>query len=407
MEQHAISSDLIRGHIDNIILHTLLNGDKFAQQISDAIEEKSNGDYKINQATLYSSLKRLENLKHVNSYWYDSSSGRRKYFKLTDLGRKTVEENLSSWAYSCTIINKLMDCEPKPVIKVQYIEKEIPVPSPISPTFAPVKEEKTENLTDNLTTTAPKEVKAEGDATAKQDVNFRSILNALIKTTTAQTPEQTELPPLEKDDQNVELSTEKLKFNDTLDCTDYNAHKATNNGKIDFGDLTLQAAKEGYKIKISSKDSAVSEGSLFINKLKACASVLLLLLMVVEFLFINFKFNSLLNINALYTCLISAFILVFPTVCVVKYLKNPRKKTSKSSFGDEVLTSTIVIFNLLLITFAANLLCNVDFMDTFTILLSFIIPTILYLDVILYFVFKVVISKLRFCKSNIKIKKPL
>ena len=41
MEQKAISSDLIRGHIDTIILHTLLSGDKHAQQISDAIEEKS------------------------------------------------------------------------------------------------------------------------------------------------------------------------------------------------------------------------------------------------------------------------------------------------------------------------------------------------------------------------------
>ena len=41
MEQHTISSDLIRGHIDTIILHALVDGDKYAQQISDAIEEKS------------------------------------------------------------------------------------------------------------------------------------------------------------------------------------------------------------------------------------------------------------------------------------------------------------------------------------------------------------------------------
>ena len=82
MEQHAISSDLIRGHIDTIILHTLLDGDKYAQQISDSIEEKSEKEYKINQATLYSSLKRLESLRFVKSYWNDSETGRRKYFNL-------------------------------------------------------------------------------------------------------------------------------------------------------------------------------------------------------------------------------------------------------------------------------------------------------------------------------------
>ena len=60
--ENSISSDLIRGHIDTIILHSLTSGNKYAQQISDFIEEKSDNKYVINQATLYSSLKRLENL---------------------------------------------------------------------------------------------------------------------------------------------------------------------------------------------------------------------------------------------------------------------------------------------------------------------------------------------------------
>ena len=98
MEQQAISSDLIRGHIDTIILHTLINGDQFAQQISDSIEPKSDSVYKINQATLYSSLKRLESLKHVKSYWNDSDSGRRKYFSLTESGKNFVETNMSKIA---------------------------------------------------------------------------------------------------------------------------------------------------------------------------------------------------------------------------------------------------------------------------------------------------------------------
>ena len=406
MEQRAISSDLIRGHIDNIILHTLLNGDKFAQQISDAIEEKSNGDYKINQATLYSSLKRLENLKHVNSYWYDSTSGRRKYFKLTDLGRTVIEENLSNWSYSCSIINKLMNCEPKPIYKVQYIEKEIP--NPIQQT-SPVIENKNENNVSIIDQKVEqKEIKnaVENDSVSNQDINFRSILNGLVKATAVQTQEQTQLSSLEKVDEIAENLTEKMKFNDTLDSTDYNAHKANNNGKIDFGDLTLQAAKEGYKIKISSKDSAVLVGSLFVNKLKACSSVLLLFLMVFELLIINVKYGALLNMSALSTCLASAFILLFPTICVAKFLKNSKKLTAKRFYGDEILTSAIVAFNLLLITFAANLLCNVDFTDTYTILLSLVIPMLLYLDVFLYFIIKHFISKLKFCKNNTQQKKP-
>ena len=37
----SISSDLIRGHIDTIILHALTENDKYAQQISEVIESKS------------------------------------------------------------------------------------------------------------------------------------------------------------------------------------------------------------------------------------------------------------------------------------------------------------------------------------------------------------------------------
>ena len=62
MEQ-SINSDLIRGHIDTIILRSLSDGDKFPQEISDYVFKISNENYSINQATLYSSLKRLETTK--------------------------------------------------------------------------------------------------------------------------------------------------------------------------------------------------------------------------------------------------------------------------------------------------------------------------------------------------------
>ena len=132
MEKKAISSDLIRGHIDTIILYSLFDEDKHAQQISDSIEQKSNNEYKINQATLYSSLKRLENLKHVSSYWNEADDGRRKFFHLTEQGKYLVENNLSDWSYSKNIIDRLMDCEApvkteeKIVYVVKEVEKEVP-----------------------------------------------------------------------------------------------------------------------------------------------------------------------------------------------------------------------------------------------------------------------------------------
>lgn len=105
----GISADLIRGHINTIILRCLYDEDKYGYDIINEIEKKSGGMYTIKQPTLYSALKRLESLKYVESYYGDvSNGGRRKYFSLTDLGKSITEQNLSEWEYSRTIIDSLI-----------------------------------------------------------------------------------------------------------------------------------------------------------------------------------------------------------------------------------------------------------------------------------------------------------
>ena len=105
----SISSDLIRGHINTIILRTLYDGDKYGYEIINEIEEKSKGQYSLKQPTLYSALKRLESQDFVTSYWGGvSNGGRRKYFQITDKGRQVVEQNLAEWEYSRTVIDSLI-----------------------------------------------------------------------------------------------------------------------------------------------------------------------------------------------------------------------------------------------------------------------------------------------------------
>ena len=62
-----ISSDLIRGHINTIILRSLYDGDKYGYDIINEIEKKSGGLYTMKQPTLYSALKRLESIRVESS----------------------------------------------------------------------------------------------------------------------------------------------------------------------------------------------------------------------------------------------------------------------------------------------------------------------------------------------------
>ena len=105
----SISSDLIRGHINTIILRTLYESDKYGYEIINEIEEKSKGQYSLKQPTLYSALKRLESQDYVTSYWGGvSNGGRRKYFQITDKGKAIVEQNRAEWEYSRTVIDSLI-----------------------------------------------------------------------------------------------------------------------------------------------------------------------------------------------------------------------------------------------------------------------------------------------------------
>ena len=108
-EEKSISSDLIRGHINTIILRSLSDSDKYGYEIIAEIERKSCGQYSIKQPSLYSALKRLETQGFVTSYWGGTAGGgRRKYFSLTEDGRAITEQNRSEWEYSRTIIDSLI-----------------------------------------------------------------------------------------------------------------------------------------------------------------------------------------------------------------------------------------------------------------------------------------------------------
>ena len=104
--EKSVSSDLIRGHINTIILRALYDGDKYGYEIISEIERKSHGQYSLKQPSLYSALKRLEKDGYVTSYWGGSvSGGRRKYFSLTESGKAISEQNQSEWEYSRTVID--------------------------------------------------------------------------------------------------------------------------------------------------------------------------------------------------------------------------------------------------------------------------------------------------------------
>lgn len=109
MVQPKISSDLLRGHTDTMILKLLLTGDKYGYEINKLILETSNQQYELKEATMYSSLKRMEKEKDIDSYWGDATQGgRRKYYTITVKGKKTYKQNKANWEQAKSMLEILL-----------------------------------------------------------------------------------------------------------------------------------------------------------------------------------------------------------------------------------------------------------------------------------------------------------
>lgn len=109
MTTSKITSDLLRGNTDTMILRLLSESDCYGYEIVKLIAERSHREYELKEATMYSCVRRLEADGDISWYWGDESQGgRRKYFRITDKGRKTYARNKDNWEYAKRVLETLM-----------------------------------------------------------------------------------------------------------------------------------------------------------------------------------------------------------------------------------------------------------------------------------------------------------
>lgn len=109
MNENKITSDLLRGHTDTMILRLLADADRYGYEIVKLIADLSGGEYELKEATMYSSVRRLEADGDITWYWGDETQGgRRKYFRITAKGRRTYAANKRNWEYAKRVLDNLL-----------------------------------------------------------------------------------------------------------------------------------------------------------------------------------------------------------------------------------------------------------------------------------------------------------
>lgn len=111
MLNEKYESQMKKGVLDMLVLKLLEQEEKYGYQIISELKEKSGGRFLLKEGTLYPILYRLEDEVLVESKWSEAVGKKvpRKYYGITDQGKKALAEIEGLWRDICRSVNLIME----------------------------------------------------------------------------------------------------------------------------------------------------------------------------------------------------------------------------------------------------------------------------------------------------------
>lgn len=104
-----VNKELLKGSTTVLILSIINRKDMYGYEMIKEIDLRSNGVFSFKEGTLYPILHNLESVNYIESYWDDSNGSRkRKYYKITNNGKKLLLEKESEWKLFSETVNSVL-----------------------------------------------------------------------------------------------------------------------------------------------------------------------------------------------------------------------------------------------------------------------------------------------------------
>ena len=108
------SSELIKGTLKTIILKLLSESDKmYGYEITQKVKELTGGKIQLTEGALYPTLHALEAQGILSTDVVNVGNRIRKYYSVTDLGKKTASDKVSEYSDFIDTMIFLLDLKPK------------------------------------------------------------------------------------------------------------------------------------------------------------------------------------------------------------------------------------------------------------------------------------------------------
>lgn len=103
-----INKELMKGSKVILILSLLESKDMYGYEMTKEIERRSDSIFTLKEGTLYPILHTLEVERFVEAYWNEEAGRKRKYYRLTQEGRKQLSEKQQEWSLFSTTVNRVI-----------------------------------------------------------------------------------------------------------------------------------------------------------------------------------------------------------------------------------------------------------------------------------------------------------
>ena len=108
MVTNPLARELKRGSTELLILALLEERDRHGYDLARSIDERSSGTISFHAASLYPTLYRLEEKDLIDGRWVEKAGQRRRrYYRLTVAGRKTLASQRNVWDTFFDALNRV------------------------------------------------------------------------------------------------------------------------------------------------------------------------------------------------------------------------------------------------------------------------------------------------------------
>jgi DNA-binding PadR family transcriptional regulator len=110
-----MDSQFLGSAVEMLILEIAAQAPTYGYEVAQTVAQRSGGYVDLKEGSLYPALHRLERRKLLRSFWREADGRRRKYYEVTEAGKRELATRKRTWFEFAAGINGVLGSGHQPL----------------------------------------------------------------------------------------------------------------------------------------------------------------------------------------------------------------------------------------------------------------------------------------------------